>query len=92
LGTWQSEIQPPFSEESEFNHLIMLDRNIDFASLLLTQLTYEGVLDENLKLKSGFVYLDSDGTEGAQRLMLNSTSDEIYAEVKIKFISLLYYY
>lgn len=81
LSIWQREIQPPVPENSEFSHLIMMDRNVDFASLLLTQLTYEGVLDENLKMKTGYVYLEADGAEGSQRLMLNSTSDEIYAEV-----------
>lgn len=86
LNTWRSEIQPTFPEKTEFTHLIMLDRNIDFTSLLLTQLTYEGVLDENLKMKSGFVYLDASGAEGSQRLMLNSASDEIYAEVRSHFI------
>lgn len=79
LNAWQREIQPPVPIDPEFSHLVMLDRNVDFVSLLLTQLTYEGVLDENLKMKSGFVYLE--GTEGSQRLMLNSSSDEIYAEV-----------
>lgn len=83
LDTWHREIQPPLTEDSEFCHLIMLDRNTDFASLLLSQLTYEGVLDENLKVKSGFVYLEADGDKGPQRLMLNSISDEIFAEVSL---------
>ncbi len=91
LGTWQSEIQPPVPDETGFSHLILLDRDMDFASLLLTQLTYEGVLDENLKVKSGFVYLDADGVEGPQRLMLNATSDEIYAEVSFPSTPKLYY-
>lgn len=90
LNTWKNEIQPTFPVETEFTHLIMLDRNIDFVSLLLTQLTYEGVLDENLKMKSGFVYLDANGAEGSQRLMLNSASDEIYGEIKGKHISAVF--
>ncbi|XP_057364499.1 vacuolar protein sorting-associated protein 33B-like [Daphnia carinata] len=90
MNAWKKEIQPNFPVETEFTHLIMLDRNIDFVSLLLTQLTYEGVLDENLKVKSGFVYLDADGVEGPQRLMLNATSDEIYGEIKGKHISAVF--
>ena len=86
LDTWRSEIRPPAPAETEFSHLILFDRDLDFASLLLTQLTYEGVLDENLKVRSGFVYLDGDGVEGSQRLMLNSTSDEIYAEVSFTLL------
>lgn len=86
LGTWKSEIQAPVPDSSEFSHLVMLDRNMDFVSLLLTQLTYEGVLDENMNMKSGFVYLNNEGAEGSQRLMLNSTSDEIYAEVSLNIL------
>jgi len=92
LDTWRSEVRPPYPTESEFSHLIMMDRSADFASLLLTQLTYEGVLDENFRIQSGFVYLDGDGTEGVQRLMVNSSKDEIYAEVLYIFSFLKVYY
>jgi len=61
-----------------------MDRTIDFASVLLTQLTYEGVLDENFRIQSGFVYLNIDGGEEPQRVMINSNKDEIYAEACIK--------
>ena len=60
-----------------------MDRDVDLVSLLLTQLTYEGVLDENFKVQCGFVSINlEDGSnEGAQRLMINSNKDDIYSEV-----------
>jgi hypothetical protein len=81
LESWHNEVRPAFPSEAEFSHLIIIDRNIDLASVLLTQLTYEGVLDENFRIQSGFVYLNIDGTEESQRVMINSNKDDIYAEV-----------
>lgn len=81
LDTWRNEVRPPTPSDSAFSHLIVMDRSADFASVLLTQLTYEGVLDDNFRIQSGFVYLEGDGTEAPQRLMVNSAKDEIYAEV-----------
>ena len=60
-----------------------MDRDIDLASILLTQLNYEGVLDENFTVSCGFVTLQSEEPNGeVQRIMLNSTKDDIYAEVR----------
>lgn len=80
LSMWHSEFQPPCPTNSEFSHLFIVDRNYDFAAPLLTQLTYEGVLDENFRIETGFIYLK--GSEGSQRLMLNCAKDEVYAEVR----------
>lgn len=81
LSMWHNEFQPQCSQNTEFSHLFIIDRNYDFASPLLTQLTYEGVLDENFQIETGFIYLKDN--EGSQRLMLNSSKDEIYAEVRL---------
>ena len=48
LESWRSEVRPAFPTNSEFSHLIIMDRNMDLASVLLTQLTYEGVLGETI--------------------------------------------
>ena len=82
LEAWRSEIRPSCPADSEFTHLILMDRSADFASVLLTQLTYEGVLDDTFRMRSGFVQLDEQ-----TRLMMNSTKDEIYAEIRGKHIS-----
>lgn len=87
--SWRNEVRPSFPSESQFTHLIMMDRNVDLVSLLLTQLTYEGVLDENFKIQCGFVSIDiEDGSnEGAQRLMINSNKDSVYSEVTNSMIT-----
>ena len=83
LDVWHQEVRPTFPTESEFSHLIIMDRDIDLASILLTQLNYEGVLDENFTVSCGFVTLQSEEPNGeVQRIMLNSTKDDIYAEVR----------
>ncbi|EKG22210.1 Sec1-like protein [Macrophomina phaseolina MS6] len=47
--------------------LIIIDREIDFPTALLTQLTYEGLLDEEFQIQSNQVEVDSSivGTAGA---------------------------
>ena len=39
----------------EFDSVILLDRNVDLLSPLLTQLTYEGLLDELFGIQNGAV-------------------------------------
>ena len=39
--------------------LIVIDRDIDFATVLLTQLTYEGLIDEMYSIKNSQVEIDS---------------------------------
>lgn len=85
LEAWYSEIQPTCPSQSEFSHLIIMDRDVDLVSPLLVQLTYEGVLDENFKIQSGFFTLNPSGKpEDVQRLIMNADKDEIYSEVQIE--------
>ncbi|KAI9727988.1 MAG: hypothetical protein M1828_005393 [Chrysothrix sp. TS-e1954] len=44
---------------STIDSLIIIDRQVDFPSALLTQLTYEGLIDENFTIKHNQVELDS---------------------------------
>ena len=47
------------------DELVLLDREVDAVTPLCTQLTFEGLVDETLGIRSGFVTLDaaSGGTE-----------------------------
>ncbi|KAF4538470.1 Vacuolar protein sorting-associated protein 33a [Lasiodiplodia theobromae] len=47
--------------------LIIIDREVDFPTALLTQLTYEGLLDEEFHIQSNQIEVDSSvvGTAGA---------------------------
>lgn len=84
--TWHREVQPNLPEKSEFSHLIVIDRDIDLVSVLLTQLTYEGVLDENFRMQCGFVTFTPETGDQAEesqheRMLVNSSKDKIYEEV-----------
>jgi vacuolar protein sorting-associated protein 33A len=45
--------------ESEFDSVFIMDRDVDFITLMKTQMTYEGLLDELYSIKSSFVELDA---------------------------------
>ncbi|KAH6934359.1 hypothetical protein HPB50_023378 [Hyalomma asiaticum] len=65
------------------SHLFLFDRDIDYASVLLTQLTYSGLLDEYFGIKSGKVTFDKavTGKDQEMRLTVNST-DLVYREIR----------
>ncbi|KAH0787437.1 Sec1 family protein [Histomonas meleagridis] len=46
-----------FVEPPSFTHLIILDRTCDLYTPLMTQFTYEGILDENLHTDTGILKL-----------------------------------
>lgn len=49
------------------DNLIIIDREVDFPTALMTQLTYEGLLDEEFDIQSNQIEVDSSvvGTAGA---------------------------
>ncbi|KAJ3224336.1 hypothetical protein HK099_008580 [Clydaea vesicula] len=51
----QSKIFPP---TSDFESMIIIDRQVDLVTPMCTQLTYEGLIDEVFGIKSTFVELD----------------------------------
>eukprot|EP01035_Chromulina_nebulosa_P020897 gene20897-27087_t len=44
---------------SEINSLILIDREVDLVSPLITPLTYEGLIDELLGIENGRIFLES---------------------------------
>ncbi|KAG8187464.1 hypothetical protein JTE90_009533 [Oedothorax gibbosus] len=75
--------------------LLLLDRAVDLVSVLATQLTYEGLLDENFGINNNTIELPpekfSKANEGGlqemptepKRLLLNS-AEELFAELRDK--------
>ncbi|KAJ9581247.1 hypothetical protein L9F63_023573 [Diploptera punctata] len=78
--------------DSEISCLLIVDRDVDFASVLLTPVTYAGLLDEVFGINSGTVELDSrvignqEGAGGKVNYQLSST-DVIYNEIKNRHFS-----
>ncbi|KAI8908166.1 Sec1-like protein [Powellomyces hirtus] len=48
-----------FPNQSEIDSLIVIDRNVDLVTPLCTQLTYEGLIDEVLGIRSTFVEVEA---------------------------------
>ena len=71
--------------------LILVDRKIDLVTPLLTQISYEGLLDDNFGIQYGSVTLSEKvtGKSKPTKLMLNS-NDPTYSQVKGCHISYLF--
>jgi len=80
----------------QFDTLIILDRQVDLISPLITQLTYEGLIDECFEINNTCIKLPSDNfanqaqdssdsseTKSTKTIPLNS-NDEIYADLRDK--------
>ena len=80
----------------QFDTLIILDRQVDLISPLVTQLTYEGLIDEFFEISNTCVKLpkdkfqpqtqdqaDSSNMSATKSIVLNS-NEEIYADLRDK--------
>ncbi|KAL1828031.1 hypothetical protein DCAR_0207238 [Daucus carota subsp. sativus] len=70
----------------EINTLILIDREVDMVTPMCTQLTYEGLLDEVLRINNGAVEVDASIMGGQQdgkkaKVPLNS-SDKLFKEIR----------
>ncbi|PIA17538.1 Sec1-like protein, partial [Coemansia reversa NRRL 1564] len=71
---------------STFDSVVIIDRAVDLATPLLTQLTYEGLVSEVFGINNGAVALGGEGAEASgagrrKRIQLNS-SDVVYNEIR----------
>ncbi|XP_071036136.1 vacuolar protein sorting-associated protein 33B [Parasteatoda tepidariorum] len=75
-------------QTDRISHLIILDRDIDFVSVLLSQLTYEGMLDEAFGINSSRIIFPKEvtGKDDAIKVVLNS-NDLIFAEIRNSFFA-----
>lgn len=91
----QGVYRPPVT--SCIDQLLILDRCIDYASILTTQLTYEGLIDELYGIKSttatfpAYKFTNEDGgpeisTQENKRIILNS-GEELYAQLRDNYFT-----
>ncbi|XP_059456459.1 vacuolar protein-sorting-associated protein 33 homolog [Corylus avellana] len=70
----------------EINTLILLDREVDMVTPMCSQLTYEGLLDEFLRINNGSVELDSSimgvQQEGKKIKVPLNSSDKLFKEIR----------
>ncbi|KAK9831278.1 hypothetical protein WJX74_010180 [Apatococcus lobatus] len=72
--------QAPVPGEGAIDTLLLLDRELDPITPLMTQLTYEGLVDELLGISNGTVQFDVNGGQ-RQKFALNS-SDQVFHELR----------
>ncbi|KAK8405165.1 hypothetical protein O3P69_001616 [Scylla paramamosain] len=69
----------------EISHLFIFDRDADYVTPLLTQLTYEGALDDHFGINAGVVEFPGEvvGQDAPRKVPLNS-KDTIYDNIRNK--------
>ncbi|KAK8494988.1 hypothetical protein V6N13_030039 [Hibiscus sabdariffa] len=71
---------------SEINTLILIDREVDMITPMCSQLTYEGLIDEFLRINNGSVELDSSimgvQQEGKKMKVPLNSSDKLLKEIR----------
>ncbi|KAM4094316.1 hypothetical protein ACB094_06G186400 [Castanea mollissima] len=88
LNRMQAEepVNSPDMVVPEINTLILLDREVDMVTPMLTQLTYEGLLDECLHVNNGSVELDGSimglQQEGKKIKVPLNSSDKLFKEIR----------
>eukprot|EP00826_Nyctotherus_ovalis_P053979 TRINITY_DN7048_c0_g5_i4.p1 TRINITY_DN7048_c0_g5~~TRINITY_DN7048_c0_g5_i4.p1 ORF type:complete len:567 (+),score=191.38 TRINITY_DN7048_c0_g5_i4:1105-2805(+) len=77
------------SQYSEIDVLVLVDRTVDLFTPLLTQMTYEGVIDEFFNIKSGIIKVDehivdpdTKGPTGTKTMYLFSQEDIMFGETR----------
>jgi hypothetical protein len=71
-------LPPP--AEANTTHLIIIDREADLLTPLITQMNYEGLIAENFGIDCGCVAVPSD--KGNQLQLLSSASDATFAQLR----------
>ncbi|KAJ8872984.1 hypothetical protein PR048_026600 [Dryococelus australis] len=76
---------------SEIGCVVLVDRDIDYASILLTPVTYSALLDEVFGITGGTIELD-ERVLGANKTLTYklSKNDEVYDNIKNKHFSDVY--
>lgn len=90
LQRMQTEVGHDFITDipSEVDTLLILDRSVDLVTPLMTQLTYEGLIDElygieNCEVRFPFSLGESAGVAVNEKVVINS-GDKMFAEIRDK--------
>ncbi|KAH9599549.1 Sec1-like protein [Trypanosoma melophagium] len=90
LSQMQNEVGSEFLNDltPEIESLFILDRSLDYITPVLTQLTYEGLIDELYGLDCGYVTFpfslgEGSKVESGQRFFLNN-GDRMFREIRDK--------
>lgn len=70
-------------EGHQISELIMIDRSVDLVTPLCSQMTYEGMLDDVLRIRNGFIEVRKEltGRSTDTKVLVNST-DPVYGLIR----------
>ena len=73
---------------SLISEVVLFDRQCDLVTPLCSQLTYEGILDDTFRIRSGYVEISSEitGKEQDTKVLLN-TKDPVFEEIRARHFS-----
>lgn len=87
MAALDESVGEPDSLDSDVGFLLVVDRDVDFASALLIPGTYTSLVADVVGIDTGIVQvLKSEGSEGAATMALSS-EDETYNQIKHKHFS-----
>ena len=88
-GKEKEQRQADENQYSEIDALVIIDRTVDLFTPLLTQMTYEGIIDEFFAIKSGIISVDESivdpetkGPTGSKTMYLFSQEDIMFGETR----------
>ncbi|ROT67130.1 putative vacuolar protein sorting-associated protein 33B-like [Penaeus vannamei] len=83
FGAFPNESPKKALQLPEIGHLFVFDRDADLVTPLLSQLTYEGALDEHFGIRAGVVELPKEvaGPDAPTKLPINAR-DTIYDNIR----------
>lgn len=87
----KADVKGPMRPKSHgtFDTLILLDRKLDLASMLVTPLTYEGLIDEMFGIDNGYAQIVQDESEDSNTLATGDPKDQVYTELRSLHIEAL---
>nr|XP_047139704.1 vacuolar protein sorting-associated protein 33B isoform X3 [Hydra vulgaris] len=78
-----SSNEPSHNHPTEIGSFIIVDRDIDYVSMMCSQLTYEGLVAETFGIKTGIVEFGKEVTGSDKKLsVLLKSSDQVFDEIR----------
>ncbi|KAG8192271.1 hypothetical protein JTE90_002098 [Oedothorax gibbosus] len=87
----KDSVNDPFGL-TKISHLIVLDRDIDYVPLLLSQLTYEGMLDECFGINNGRVLFPKEVNGKEEVKVAVNSNDVVYNAIRNDYFACVFEY
>ncbi|ELU18869.1 hypothetical protein CAPTEDRAFT_133058 [Capitella teleta] len=83
-----SHVGEPQQVNSEIGSLVLVDRSVDYVTPLLSQVTYEGLLDDMFRISCGYIEFPPavSGKDTPTKMIL-TCSDSVYEEIRNRHFS-----